>query len=129
MIDKNEVIDVLKQCYDPEIPIDLWSLGLIYDITIDKSNAYTAAQADGDYRNKWFFYQQAVPDQTGLNALLAYIDASTDDYNFSGLDNPTDEKWCYLYGTGSSGSGCDCTYISCDSPYVLDLSEYAIETI
>ena len=99
------------------------------DITIDKSNAYTAAQADGDYRNKWFFYQQAVPDQTGLNALLAYIDASTDDYNFSGLDNPTDEKWCYLYGTGSSGSGCDCTYISCDSPYVLDLSEYAIETI
>ena len=38
MIDKNEVIDVLKQCYDPEIPIDLWSLGLIYDITIDKSN-------------------------------------------------------------------------------------------
>ena len=38
MIDKNEVIDVLKQCYDPEIPIDLWSLGLIYDITIDKTN-------------------------------------------------------------------------------------------
>ena len=34
MIDENEVIDVLKQCHDPEIPIDLWSLGLIYDITI-----------------------------------------------------------------------------------------------
>jgi len=38
MVDKNEVINVLKQCYDPEIPIDLWSLGLIYDITIDKAN-------------------------------------------------------------------------------------------
>jgi len=38
MIDKNEVIDVLKQCYDPEIPIDLWSLGLIYDITIAKAD-------------------------------------------------------------------------------------------
>ena len=34
MINENEVIDVLKQCHDPEIPVDLWSLGLIYDITI-----------------------------------------------------------------------------------------------
>ena len=29
---ENKIIDVLKQCYDPEIPIDLWSLGLIYEI-------------------------------------------------------------------------------------------------
>ncbi|OUX32141.1 MAG: hypothetical protein CBE24_03770, partial [bacterium TMED264] len=29
---KAEIIDILKQCYDPEIPIDLWNLGLIYDI-------------------------------------------------------------------------------------------------
>ena len=28
----NKIIDVLKQCYDPEIPVDLWSLGLIYEI-------------------------------------------------------------------------------------------------
>ena len=34
MIDKNKIIDILKQCYDPEIPVDLWSLGLIYDIKI-----------------------------------------------------------------------------------------------
>ena len=31
---KNKIIDILKQCYDPEIPIDLWNLGLIYDIDI-----------------------------------------------------------------------------------------------
>ena len=31
---KEEIIDLLKQCYDPEIPIDLWSLGLIYNIDI-----------------------------------------------------------------------------------------------
>ena len=35
-INKDEVISVLKQCYDPEIPIDLWNLGLIYDIKIKK---------------------------------------------------------------------------------------------
>jgi len=26
------VIEVLKQCLDPELGIDIWSLGLIYDI-------------------------------------------------------------------------------------------------
>ena len=38
MIKEDKIIDVLKQCFDPEIPIDLWSLGLIYDITITKAN-------------------------------------------------------------------------------------------
>jgi len=33
-IDENTIIDVLKQCFDPEIPIDLWNLGLIYKIDI-----------------------------------------------------------------------------------------------
>tara|TARA_Y100001970_G_C13728106_1_gene600076 strand:+ start:184 stop:525 length:342 start_codon:yes stop_codon:yes gene_type:complete len=33
-IEKSTIIKVLKQCFDPEIPIDLWSLGLIYDIKI-----------------------------------------------------------------------------------------------
>ena len=28
-----KIIDILKQCYDPELPIDLWSLGLIYEIS------------------------------------------------------------------------------------------------
>ena len=31
---KAKIIDILKQCYDPEIPIDLWNLGLLYDINI-----------------------------------------------------------------------------------------------
>ena len=31
---KNNIIDILKQCYDPELPIDLWNLGLIYDLNI-----------------------------------------------------------------------------------------------
>mgnify|MGYP002725455940 FL=1 len=36
-IKKENVIEVLKQCYDPEIPVDLWSLGLIYEIEIQDS--------------------------------------------------------------------------------------------
>lgn len=31
---KEEVIKVLKTCYDPEIPVDVWELGLIYDIAV-----------------------------------------------------------------------------------------------
>ena len=37
-INKEEIIEVLKQCYDPEIPIDLWNLGLIYEIIIKENN-------------------------------------------------------------------------------------------
>ena len=32
-----EVIEILKQCYDPELPVDLWNLGLIYNIQIQES--------------------------------------------------------------------------------------------
>ena len=30
---KDKIINILKQCYDPELPIDLWNLGLIYEIS------------------------------------------------------------------------------------------------
>ena len=39
--DKNveqQVIDVLKTVYDPEIPVDIYSLGLIYNIDVSESN-------------------------------------------------------------------------------------------
>lgn len=32
---KADVIDTIKTCYDPEIPVDIYELGLIYDIRID----------------------------------------------------------------------------------------------
>ena len=35
-INKEKIISILKECYDPEIPIDLWNLGLIYDIKINE---------------------------------------------------------------------------------------------
>lgn len=31
-----KVIDMIKTCYDPEIPVDIWELGLIYEINIDE---------------------------------------------------------------------------------------------
>lgn len=32
---RSEIIDMLKTCYDPEIPVDIYELGLIYDIAVD----------------------------------------------------------------------------------------------
>ena len=35
MVEKEPIIEVLKKVYDPELHVDVWSLGLIYDIVID----------------------------------------------------------------------------------------------
>jgi len=38
MVSKEEIVTVLKDCYDPEIPINIWDLGLVYDINIQEGN-------------------------------------------------------------------------------------------
>ena len=35
---RDRIVDVLKTCYDPEIPVDIYELGLIYEIRIDPGN-------------------------------------------------------------------------------------------
>lgn len=32
---ENKVVDVLKTIYDPEIPVDIFELGLIYEVKIE----------------------------------------------------------------------------------------------
>jgi FeS assembly SUF system protein len=32
---RESVIDMIKTCYDPEIPVDIWELGLIYDVAVE----------------------------------------------------------------------------------------------
>lgn len=32
---QEKVIRALKTCYDPEIPVDIWELGLIYELNFD----------------------------------------------------------------------------------------------
>ena len=35
MTDREKIIEALKNVYDPEIQLDVWSLGLIYNIEIE----------------------------------------------------------------------------------------------
>jgi FeS assembly SUF system protein len=30
-----DIVTALKECYDPEIPVNVWDLGLIYDVNVD----------------------------------------------------------------------------------------------
>ena len=34
-----KIVNVLKTIYDPEIPVDIYELGLIYDVFVNEENA------------------------------------------------------------------------------------------
>jgi FeS assembly SUF system protein len=36
---KSALVDAMKTVYDPEIPVDIWELGLIYDLDVDEAGA------------------------------------------------------------------------------------------
>ena len=36
---KEKIVEVLKTIYDPEIPVDIYELGLIYEIDVDDEGA------------------------------------------------------------------------------------------
>lgn len=35
---QNQIVEVLKSIYDPEMPVNIWDMGLIYDIKADENN-------------------------------------------------------------------------------------------
>ena len=35
MVTKEQVYEVLQDCYDPEIPVNIVDLGLVYDVQVD----------------------------------------------------------------------------------------------
>jgi len=66
---RDEIIEVLKNIYDPEIPVDIYELGLIYDVLIDDENnvkiimTLTAANcpAAQSLPNQVQFFVQQIP--------------------------------------------------------------------
>ncbi|MGA2326733.1 MAG: SUF system Fe-S cluster assembly protein [Bryobacteraceae bacterium] len=36
---RQEVIEALRSCYDPEIPVNIYDLGLIYELNVDEAGA------------------------------------------------------------------------------------------
>ena len=40
MVTMEEIVKALKECYDPEIPVNVWDLGLIYDVAVDEEKVH-----------------------------------------------------------------------------------------
>ena len=38
MVTKEQVYEALQECYDPEIPVNIVDLGLIYDVEVNNDN-------------------------------------------------------------------------------------------
>jgi len=38
MVDKEQVMSVLRKCFDPEVPVNIVDLGLVYGVNVDKGN-------------------------------------------------------------------------------------------
>jgi FeS assembly SUF system protein len=36
---KDRIIEALRSCYDPEIPVNIYDLGLIYELNVDDAGA------------------------------------------------------------------------------------------
>ncbi|MGA7623312.1 MAG: metal-sulfur cluster assembly factor [Candidatus Acidiferrales bacterium] len=72
-LDREKILEALRQCYDPEIPINIVDLGLIYDVQND---------AEGNVAVKMTLTTQgcpsalAIPDQ--VRTRVAAIDEVRD---------------------------------------------------
>ena len=74
------VIDEIKTCYDPEIPVDIWELGLIYELDLNENNELkvvmtltspncpVAESLPADIQNKL----QLVPDVRSVDLKLTF---------------------------------------------------------
>ena len=77
---EERIVDVLKTVYDPEIPVDIWNLGMIYKIdvqedgTVDVDMTFTAPSCPAadfileDVRSKI----ESVDGVTGANINLVF---------------------------------------------------------
>ena len=77
---ENGIVEALKTVFDPEIPVDIYELGLIYDIDIQEGGAVevkmtltapgcpVAGTLPGDVKNK----VESVPGVTAANVELVW---------------------------------------------------------
>ena len=59
---KEDIISALKTVYDPEIPVNVWDMGLIYDIDIQDTEIVILPECDhanGMYRQT-AMYQNSI---------------------------------------------------------------------
>ncbi len=89
MITEEQVLEKLKQCMDPEIPVDIWNLGLIYDIQINDSKT-------GDKQDIAIIMTLTVPGCPMVKHIKEDVQSklsSLDGINDISIDITFDPKW------------------------------------
>ena len=83
------VIDEIKTCYDPEIPVDVWELGLIYELdlndehelkitmTLTSPNCPVAESLPAEVENKLKSYDYFTRKE--ILAIHGYFDKNNDE--------------------------------------------------
>jgi metal-sulfur cluster biosynthetic enzyme len=64
-ITQDEVLNALKQCYDPEIPVNIVDLGLIYEIRFD---AVAGDESHQDVTVDMTLTAQGCPEHVNISA-------------------------------------------------------------
>ena len=62
-LNQDDVLSALRQCYDPEIPVNIVDLGLIYDIHLN-----TAPESQQDITIDMTLTQQGCPEHVNISA-------------------------------------------------------------
>jgi metal-sulfur cluster biosynthetic enzyme len=67
-ITEQEVLSALKSCYDPEIPVNIVDLGLIYKINFADAPAEISAEAKQDVTVEMTLTAQGCPEHVNISA-------------------------------------------------------------
>ncbi len=66
-INRDDILSALKQCYDPEIPVNIVDLGLIYDIRFEPVPGDTP-EAQQDVTVDMTLTAQGCPEHVNISA-------------------------------------------------------------
>lgn len=67
-ITEQDVMSALKSCYDPEIPVNIVDLGLIYKVNFTDIPAETPEQAKQDVAVEMTLTAQGCPEHVNISA-------------------------------------------------------------
>jgi metal-sulfur cluster biosynthetic enzyme len=67
-ITEEDVLSALKSCYDPEIPVNIVDLGLIYKVNFADVPAETPEQAKQDVAVEMTLTAQGCPEHVNISA-------------------------------------------------------------
>ncbi|MGD0270361.1 MAG: metal-sulfur cluster assembly factor [Candidatus Sulfotelmatobacter sp.] len=67
-VTEEEVISALKSCYDPEIPVNIVDLGLIYKVNFAPVDAETPDQPKQDVSIDMTLTAQGCPEHVNISA-------------------------------------------------------------